>query len=421
MIGLDGVTRWICGGGMPRRDGDRLIVEGIVRDATAEVHGRAAAAGGRAHRRADRDLQPPPLLRGARGRARALAPRAAARPGCCWSTSTTSRLVNDTYGHQVGDAVLIEIATRLPTRVRTLRHRRALGRRGVHRARAGARRRARALARSARGCARASRSCRSRSATRRLDVTVSVGACSPIRASSHELLVDQADRALYAAKRLGRDRARLFSELTAHDLAAEEPEAIRLAQALSLSAGVREGVPERHAEQVAELAARSVARSACRRRHAALPPRRLAARHRQGRDPRPHPRQARRARRARSGGSCARTPRSASSSSAASSARRAWPRSPCAITTSASTAAAIPTGSTATRSRSRRASSPSPTPTARSRPIASIPAVERPREALGELRLNAGRHHDRQVVEALEEALEIRHRDISRRLRSKAA
>ncbi len=43
------------------------------------------------------------------------------------------------------------------------------------------------------------------------------------------------------------------------------------------------------------------------------------------------------------------------------------------------------------------------------------------REALGELRLNAGRHHDRKVVEALEEALEIRHRDISRRLRSKAA
>jgi HD-GYP domain-containing protein (c-di-GMP phosphodiesterase class II) len=68
------------------------------------------------------------------------------------------------------------------------------------------------------------------------------------------LIIDQADRALYAAKRQGRDRTRLFSELTANDLAAEEPEAIRLAQALSLSAGVREGVPEEHAEEVAELA-----------------------------------------------------------------------------------------------------------------------------------------------------------------------
>ena len=37
MIGLDGVTRWICGGGMPRRMGERLIVEGIVRDATVEM------------------------------------------------------------------------------------------------------------------------------------------------------------------------------------------------------------------------------------------------------------------------------------------------------------------------------------------------------------------------------------------------
>ena len=44
MIGLDGVTRWIVGGGMPRRIGERLIVEGIVRDATAEVDGRGATA-----------------------------------------------------------------------------------------------------------------------------------------------------------------------------------------------------------------------------------------------------------------------------------------------------------------------------------------------------------------------------------------
>ena len=164
------------------------------------------------------------------------------------------KAVNDTYGHQVGDAVLSEIATRLRGAVRTLRHRGALGRRGVHRAGAVARARALALAHLPGRAAERRARCRSRSAQRRLDVTVSVGGVLVDPSGSHELIIDQADRALYAAKRQGRDRARLFSELTLNDLAAEEPEAIRLAQALSLSAGVREGVPEQHAEEVAELA-----------------------------------------------------------------------------------------------------------------------------------------------------------------------
>ena len=142
MIGLDGVTRWIRGGGTPRRDGDRVIVEGIVRDATAEVERRGAAARGLAHRRADRHLQPPPLRRGARGRAGALARASNLRRACSSSTSTTSsRSTTPT-------------ATRSATRSwSSSRHgcatrcaattRRPLGRRGVHRAGAGARGRAR--------------------------------------------------------------------------------------------------------------------------------------------------------------------------------------------------------------------------------------------------------------------------------------
>ena len=68
-----------------------------------------------------------------------------------------------------------------------------------------------------------------------LPVTVSVGA---VRAGdalrSVEGLVDCANRALAAAKRLGRDRVQLFGDLTVEDLVAEEPEPIRLARALAL-------------------------------------------------------------------------------------------------------------------------------------------------------------------------------------------
>jgi len=162
-------------------------------------------------------------------------------------------VVNDTYGHQVGDVVLSEIAARLRGAVRTydtvarwggeefivlapsLEHERSLWRI------------CQALRESVSQMPIAV-------GQRRLDVTLSVGGVLVDPSGSHELIIDQADRALYAAKRQGRDRTRLFSELTANDLAAEEPEAIRLAQALSLSAGVREGVPEEHAEEVAELA-----------------------------------------------------------------------------------------------------------------------------------------------------------------------
>jgi diguanylate cyclase (GGDEF)-like protein len=88
-----------------------------------------------------------------------------------------------------------------------------------------------------------------------LPVTVSIGA---VRASdalrSVEGLVDCATRALGAAKRRGRDRVQLFGDLTVEDLVAEEPEPVRLARALALSANARSGLPRIDGERVADLA-----------------------------------------------------------------------------------------------------------------------------------------------------------------------
>ncbi len=252
LIGLDGVTRWICGGGMPRRDGDRLIVEGIVRDATAEVGAeerlqaaaRTDALTGLFNRRHFSEVLEAELERSR---------REYLVPGIVLVDVDHFKAVNDTYGHQIGDAVLIEIAARLRNAVRAydcvarwggeefivlapaLPHESALWQ-ICETLRESVRRTPIAIG------------------VRTLEVTVSIGGSLADLAASHEGVVDHADRALYAAKRLGRNRARLSSELTARDLAAEEPESIRLAQALSLSAGVREGAPESHAEEVAQLA-----------------------------------------------------------------------------------------------------------------------------------------------------------------------
>ena len=48
----------------------------------------------------------------------------------------------------------------------------------------------------------------------------------------------------------------LASEITESDLIAERPEAIRIAEALAVAVGVREGAPPEHPAFVASLAAR---------------------------------------------------------------------------------------------------------------------------------------------------------------------
>ena len=68
--------------------------------------------------------------------------------------------------------------------------------------------------------------------------------------------MEQADRALYAAKRRGRNRVLLASEITESDLVAERPEAIRIARGAGGGGRRARGAPAEHPADVASLAAR---------------------------------------------------------------------------------------------------------------------------------------------------------------------
>ena len=64
---------------------------------------------------------------------------------------------------------------------------------------------------------------------------------------------DAADRALYTAKRAGRDQLRMSEQVDERELLAGEPDVIRIAEAVSRSASAREGESELHCGLVARL------------------------------------------------------------------------------------------------------------------------------------------------------------------------
>ena len=94
-------------------------------------------------------------------------------------------------------------------------------------------------------------------------LTISVGAArAGAELDNLDALVETADRCLYVAKRHGRNRVSLVPHLAVTDTPVSEPEAVCMARALAVAAGVREGMPEAHAEQVALLATLTAERMA---------------------------------------------------------------------------------------------------------------------------------------------------------------
>jgi diguanylate cyclase (GGDEF)-like protein/putative nucleotidyltransferase with HDIG domain len=89
-----------------------------------------------------------------------------------------------------------------------------------------------------------------------IPVTISAGvALLHTEDGSAEHAFDCADRALYAAKRRGRNRICRFSQLDHQDLRAEQPACLQLAEALAVAGDLREGATAEHSRTVSDMSA----------------------------------------------------------------------------------------------------------------------------------------------------------------------
>jgi diguanylate cyclase (GGDEF)-like protein len=254
LVGYDRVVRWVWIRVRPRTAGDQRFADGILSDVTArreaaaeiEHASRVDALTGLFNRRHGTEVVVGELAR---------ASRAGTPTGLVLLDVDRFKTVNDTYGHAVGDAVLTEVGRRIEASVRRYD---TVVRWGGEEFivlvpdadEQGAGRVAEAI-RVAVGATPIV------AGSAEVAVTASCGAAVVAPGSGTlELLTGLADQALYAAKRRGRDRVCLVSDLGEGDLTAEEPEVLRVAEALARWAAVREGVSELHAAQVADLSAK---------------------------------------------------------------------------------------------------------------------------------------------------------------------
>ena len=266
VVGLDGAERIVLDHLRPRREADgALLYDGVTRDVTErrrlEDELRRARAAAEQRARTDE-------LTGAFNRrhfAEIVAESLAADPGGCGLLLLDAdhfKQVNDVYGHVVGDAVLVELARRLRAGMRA----------GDCLARWGGEEFAVLLQgigseadldRSAQRLRAAVASTPVAVEGVRVRLTISIGAArAGAELDSLDALVEAADRCLYVAKRHGRNRVSLVPHLAVGDAPVSEPEAVCVARALALAAGIREGATEAHAEQVATLATLTAERMA---------------------------------------------------------------------------------------------------------------------------------------------------------------
>ncbi|MDX6378976.1 MAG: hypothetical protein QOE98_3279, partial [Gaiellaceae bacterium] len=261
LIGFDGVTRWVEVHERARSRGDgTIVVDGVVSDITARKETELALEA--ALRRADRIARVDGLT-GAYNRRHvtevleaelARAGRSGEPVGLLLLDLDHFKRVNDHHGHGGGDEVLRETTRRIAAAVRGYD---TVGRWGgeefivivpglVD---------DEALRAAAEGVRRAIREAPFALGDELVVVTVSVGAAHAADGEGADDLVSAADRALYAAKRRGRDRVELASEVDETDAGGDDIEALRVAQALASASSVREGISPIHDEQVARLAA----------------------------------------------------------------------------------------------------------------------------------------------------------------------
>src|SRR4051794_24888015 len=169
--------------------------------------------------------------------------------------------INDAYGHAIGDAVLIGLASRLNA---ALEPAYCLARWGGEE-----------FAILLPGVASEEDLIRRAEAFRRaigdspiahedteLDLTISVGgALAPEHGTTLDALLERADSCLYDAKHRGRNRVSVSpGEALTVDTSHGAPDALELAHALAYACSLREGIPQQHAEEVARLARRTAER-----------------------------------------------------------------------------------------------------------------------------------------------------------------
>ena len=258
LVGLDGVERIVLDRLRPRRGADgTLFYDGATRDITERrrLEDELRLARGEAEMRARTDE-----LTGAHNRrhfAEIVADALATEPAGCGLLLLDAdhfKQVNDVHGHMVGDAVLVDLATRLREEL------------GPHDclARWGGEEFAVLLRGVTSDTELEARAQQMRAAVAlhpvvaddvSVRLTISVGAArSGGDLATLDALVEAADGCLYAAKRAGRNRVSLLAD--AADVPRSEPEAIGMARALAHVSGLGGGSLEGHTEVVADLAGR---------------------------------------------------------------------------------------------------------------------------------------------------------------------